>query len=81
MKNLFSIIKDVHLITLTILVFINTFILITLVPIIGYHIMPDNQTAAELWEMITLIMQGCIGIVIMYSIVYVTFKIVEKERK
>ena len=78
MKNLFDIIKATYLSTLTILVFINTCILAYLVPIVGFHIMPDNQAAAEMWKTVTLVMQGCITVIIGCIIVYMAIRIVRK---
>ena len=78
MKNLFSIIKAIYLSVLTILVFINTCILAYLVPIVGFHIMPDNQAATEMWKTVTLIMQGCITVIIGCIVVYMIVRIVKK---
>ena len=78
MKNLFDIIKAIYLSTLTILVFINTCILVYLVPIVGFHIMPNNQAAVELWKVVTLVMQGCITVIIICIIVYMVVRIVRK---
>ena len=78
MKKMFDIIKAIYLSTLTILVFINTCILAYLVPIVGFHIIPDNQAAVEMWKVVTLVMQGCITVIIGCIVVYMFVRIVRK---
>ena len=71
-------IKTIFLITLTTLVIINTCTLAYLVPIVGFHIMPDNQAAVEMWKTVTAIMSICTSLIIACGIIYVTTKVINK---
>ena len=75
-KNLISTLKTVFLFTITTLVIINTYVLATLVPVIGYHIMPDNQAAAEAWKIVSSVMEILVTIIIVLGVVYGSVKIV-----
>ena len=77
-KNLLTTIKAIFLFTITTLVFINTFVLAYLVPIVGFHLIPENQAAAELWEVVNLVMGGCLAILIVCAFVYGTVKLVKR---
>ena len=81
-KNLIATLKTVFLFTLTSLVIINTYVLATFVPIIGYHIMPENQAASEAWKVVSSVMEILVTIIIMLGVVYGSVKIVNfVERK
>lgn len=81
-KNLITTLKIVFLFTLTSLVIINTYVLATLVPVIGYQIMPDNQAAAEAWKIVSSVMEILVTIIIVLGVVYGSVKIVNfVERK
>ena len=77
-EKLLSIIKVVFLIGFTSLVIINTIVLCTLVPFLGYYLAPDNQTAAEMWEFVSTLMKIFLSIIIMSIITYGTVKIIQK---
>lgn len=74
--SLLTTIKAIFLFAITSLVIINTYVLVYLVPIVGYHIMPDNQAGAELWKVVTLIMEGCLTAIIICVAIYGTIKLV-----
>lgn len=77
-KGILNNLKTIYLFALTILVFINTCVLAYTIPIIGNHIMPENQAVAELWEVVTLAMQGCIAVIIMCCVAYGVVKVFKK---
>ena len=75
-KNLLPSIKTIFLFVLTTLILINTCVLIYTVPIIGYHIISDNQAAAELWRVVAWVMGICIAAIITCGVMYGSVKIV-----
>ena len=77
-KKLLSIIKVVFLLGLASLVIINTIVLCTLVPFVGYHLAPDNQTAAEMWEFVSTLMKMFLSIIFISIIAYGSVKIIQK---
>ena len=77
-EKLLSIIKVVFLLEFTSLVIINTIVLCTLVPFLGYHLAPDNQTAAEMWKFVSTLMEIFLSIIFMSIIAYGTVKIIQK---
>ena len=80
-KELLTTIKAFYLFALTTLVLINTYVLVFTVLIVGNHVMPDNQAAAELWEVVILAMQGCLSVIIICGVAYGTVKIVKGMEK
>lgn len=75
-KNLLPNIKTIFLFVLTTLVLINTCVLIFTIPIIGNHVMPDNQLAAQVWRVVGLVMGVCIACVVTCGVMYGCVKIV-----
>ena len=77
-ESLLTTTKSIHLFVLTSLVIINTIVLAVIVPIFTYYVMPDNQAFASVWEIVSLMMEGCVVIIIMSGIVYGTVKVIKK---
>ncbi|RLJ04041.1 MAG: hypothetical protein DRP18_05225 [Candidatus Aenigmatarchaeota archaeon] len=73
-----DVIKAVFLLSLTTLVILNTLVLAYLVPIVGYHLMPENQTAAEFWRVTGLIMETDTLIIIWSGIGYLFMRLLIK---
>ena len=73
-----DVIKAVFLLSLTTLVILNTLVLAYLVPIVGYHLMPENQTAAEFWRVTGLIMEANTLVIIWSGIGYLFMRLLIK---
>ena len=79
--ELIACIKAVFLFTFVLIVFMNTLVLCAFIPLIGYHLMPNNQVASELWSWCDLAMVGCMCTMILCVVAYATIVLVYKYKK
>jgi len=70
-----DVIKAIFLSSLTTLVILNTLVLAYLVPVVGYHLMPENQTATEFWRVTGLIMEANTLVIIWSGIGYLFMRL------
>ena len=80
-KSLIVYIEVIFLFAFMFLTFVNTFVLCLLVPVVGYNLMPDNQVASESWARVSVAMVGCVGIIILCVVAYVTVMLLCKHNK
>ena len=73
-----DVIKAIFLSSLTTLVILNTLVLAYLVPVVGYHLMPENQTATEFWRVTGLIMEANTLVIIWSGIGYLFMRLLIK---
>ena len=73
-----DVIKAIFLSSLTTLVILNTLVLAYLVPVVGYHLMPENQTATEFWRVTGLVMEANTLVIIWSGIGYLFMRLLIK---
>ena len=80
-NDLLDKIKTIFLFFLTFLVFVNTVILISVIPALGNYFTPHSQEAIAAWAIVRLTMESCMVVIIMLGVAYGTVKVLNWRNK
>ena len=74
-------VRSILLFFLTLLVFVNTIILASVIPALGHYFAPYNQEAMVACKIVILTMEGCMVAMIISSVAYGTVKVLNWRGK